>query len=69
LKTLAAIGIAGLIAATGALWFSTNSNVAVVKIRPMKPNPDLPTFKRVQERVLKQQTVDEDTFLVILIAE
>jgi hypothetical protein len=54
-KALAAIGIAGLITAAGALWFSTNSNVAVVKIQPMKPNPDLPTFKRVQERVLRQQ--------------
>ena len=55
MKGLAAIGAAGLIAAAGALWFSTSPNVIAVKVEPMRPNPNLPSFKQVEERALRQQ--------------
>jgi hypothetical protein len=48
MKGLAAIAVAGMIAAAGALWFQTNPNVVVVKVEPLRPNPNLPTFHQVQ---------------------
>lgn len=49
MKGVAAIAVAGLIAAAGVLWFQTNPNVVTVKATPMQPNANLPTFKQVQE--------------------
>jgi hypothetical protein len=49
-NALAAIGVAGLIAVAGALWFLASPAV-VVKAEPMRPNPHLPSFKQVQERL------------------
>jgi hypothetical protein len=49
-NALAAIGVAGLIAVVGALWFLT-SPVVVVKVEPIRPNPHLPSLQQVQERL------------------
>jgi hypothetical protein len=51
MKGLAAIGVAGLIAMAGALWFSTNPTVVVAKIAPVQPNTALPVFKPVPTKL------------------
>ncbi len=51
MKGIAAIAVALVIAAVGASWFLSNPTVATVKATPMQPNPDLPTFKEVQEQL------------------
>ena len=51
MKGLAAIGVAGLIAVAGALWFSTNPTVVVTRIEPLKPNAALPVFKPVPTKL------------------
>ena len=60
MKGLAGLGAAAFIAAAVALWFSTNPTVVTVEVRPLTPNADLPTFKRVSDerefRPLQQQT-------------
>ena len=54
MKGLAAIAVAGLIAAAGALWFQSSPNVVDVKVTPMQPNANMPTFKQVQEEVRRE---------------
>lgn len=54
MKGIAAIAVAGLIAAAGALWFQISPNVVDVKVTPMQPNADLPTFKQVQEDLRRE---------------
>jgi hypothetical protein len=51
MKGLAAIGVAGLIAAAGVLWFSTNPTVVVTKLAPVQPNAAIPSFKPVPTRL------------------
>ncbi len=48
MKSLAALGAAAFIAAAGVLWFATKPAVVTVKIEPLKPSADLPTFKRME---------------------
>ncbi|MET0679105.1 MAG: hypothetical protein ABW175_25175 [Bradyrhizobium sp.] len=48
MKGLTGIAVAGLIAAAGWMWFQTNPNVVTVKVQPLQPNPNLPTFKQVE---------------------
>jgi len=48
MKGLAAIGAAIFIAMAGVLWFMTKPVLVVTEVRPLQPNPDLPTFKRVR---------------------
>jgi hypothetical protein len=48
MKSLAALGAAAFIAGAGVLWFATKPVVVTVKIEPLKPSADLPTFKRVE---------------------
>ncbi len=48
---LAAIAVAGLIAAAGVLWFQTSPNVVIVKVAPMQPDASMPTFRQVQDDV------------------
>lgn len=48
MKGLGAIAVAGLIAAAGVMWFQTNPPVATVKVVPLQPNPNLPTFRQVE---------------------
>ncbi len=48
MKSLAAIAAAVLIAAAGALWFTTKPAIVIVKREPLKPSADLPTFKRLE---------------------
>jgi hypothetical protein len=55
MKGLAAIAVAGLMAAAGALWFQTSPNVVTVKVAPMQPNASLPTFKQVQDEVRQEK--------------
>ena len=52
---LAAIAVAGLIAAAGVLWFQTSPNVVTVKVTPMQPNASMPTFKQVQDEVQREK--------------
>lgn len=48
MKGLAALGAAAFIAAAGVLWFMTRPVVVVMKVEPLKPSAELPTFKRVE---------------------
>jgi hypothetical protein len=48
---LAAIAVAGLIAAAGVLWFQTSPNVVTIKVTPMQPDASMPTFRQVQDDV------------------
>ena len=47
MKGLAALGAAAVIAAAGALWFMTKPALVTAEVRPLSPNPALPTFERV----------------------
>ena len=47
MKSLAALGAAAFIAVAGVLWFTTRPAMVTVKLEPLKPSADLPTFKRV----------------------
>jgi hypothetical protein len=47
MKSLAAIGAAAFIAAAGALWFTSGPAIVTMKVEPLKPSADLPTFKRI----------------------
>ena len=51
MKGLAAIGAGGLIAIAGALWFSTSPHVVALRVEPMKPSPNMPSFNQVLEHV------------------
>jgi hypothetical protein len=51
MKGLAAIGAAGLIAAAGVLWFSSNPTVVVAKVVSVQPNAALPVFKPVPTKL------------------
>jgi len=48
MKTVAALGAAAFIAAAGALWFMTKPTIVTMKVVPLKPSADLPTFKRIE---------------------
>jgi len=48
MKGLAAIGAAAFIAMAGVLWFMSRPVFVTMEVRPLKVNPDLPTFRRVQ---------------------
>lgn len=48
---LAAIAVAGLIAAAGVLWFQTSPSVVTIKVTPMQPDASMPTFRQVQDDV------------------
>jgi hypothetical protein len=48
MKSLAALGAAAFIAAAGALWFMTQPTIVAVKMVPLQPSAELPTFKRVR---------------------
>jgi hypothetical protein len=52
---LAAIAVAGLIAAAGVLWFQTSPNVVTVKVTPMQPDASMPTFGQVQDEVQRDR--------------
>lgn len=52
MKGLAGIAVAGLIAAAGVMWFQTNPGVVTVKVQPLQPNPNLPTFKQVESDLM-----------------
>jgi hypothetical protein len=47
MKTFGALGILGLIAAAGVLWFSSNPVVVTARVEPLKPSSAIPAFKRV----------------------
>ena len=47
MKSLATVGAAALIAAAGALWFASGPTIVTMKVEPLKPSADLPTFKRI----------------------
>ena len=47
MKTLAALAVAGLIAAVGMLWYLSNPVVVVVERRALQPSSAIPTFQRV----------------------
>jgi hypothetical protein len=47
MKSFAALGAVGLIAAVGMLWFLSNPVVFTVKVKPLQPSSALPTFKPV----------------------
>lgn len=48
MKGLIGIAVAGSIAGAGLLWFHSDPYVVTVKTVPLQPNPNLPTFKRVE---------------------
>lgn len=48
MKSLAALGAAFFIAAAGALWYVAKPTIIAVKAEPLRPNADLPTFKRLE---------------------
>jgi hypothetical protein len=48
MKSLAALGAAAFIAGAGVLWFMTKPVIVTMKVEPLKPSADLPTFNRVQ---------------------
>jgi hypothetical protein len=48
MKGLTGLAVAALIAAAGLMWFQTNPNVVTVKVQPLQPNPNLPTFRQVE---------------------
>jgi hypothetical protein len=48
MKSLAALGATAFIAAAGLLWFTTKPAIVTMKVEPLKPSADLPTFKRVE---------------------
>jgi hypothetical protein len=48
MKSLASLGVAALIAAAGVLWFMTNPTIVTIKVVPLKPSSELPTFKPVR---------------------
>jgi hypothetical protein len=48
MKGLAALGAAGFIAMAGVLWFMARPVLVVTEVRPLQPNPDMPTFKRLR---------------------
>jgi len=52
---LAAIAVAGLIAAAGVLWFQTSPNVVTIKVTPMQPDASMPTFRQVQDDVQRDR--------------
>jgi hypothetical protein len=54
MKGLTGIFVAGLMAVAGALWFQSSPNVVTVRPAPMQPDPNLPTFKQVQDEVLRE---------------
>ena len=47
MKSFTALGAVGLIAAAGVLWFLSNPVVFTVKVKPLQPSSELPTFHRV----------------------
>ena len=47
MKSLAAVGAAAFIAMAGALWFRSGPAIVTMKVEPLKPSADLPTFKRI----------------------
>jgi hypothetical protein len=47
MKGLAGIAVAACIAGAVALWFATGPALVAMKEEPLKPNPALPTFHRV----------------------
>ena len=47
MKGLAALGAAGLVAAACGLWFLSNPILAGVRVVPLQPSADLPSFKHV----------------------
>ena len=47
MKSIAALGVAGLISLAGVLWFLGNPVVVGVKVTPVVPSSKLPTFKPV----------------------
>ncbi|MFG3592813.1 hypothetical protein [Bradyrhizobium sp. RDI18] len=55
MKGLTAIAVAGLMSAAGVLWFQTSPNVVAIKTTPMQPNPNMPTFKQVQDEVRREK--------------
>jgi hypothetical protein len=48
MKSLASLGVAALIAAAGVLWFMSNPTIVTMKVVPLKPSSELPTFKPVR---------------------
>jgi hypothetical protein len=48
MKSLAALGAAAFIAAAGALWFMTKPTIVAMKVAPLQPSSELPTFQRVR---------------------
>lgn len=48
MKSLTALAAAIFIAVAGAFWFSTKPAIVVVKVEPLKPSADAPTFKRLE---------------------
>jgi hypothetical protein len=59
-KTLAALASAALIAAAGLLWFFSNPVVIAVKLEPLKPSAEIPTFHRVQDDLRRGVDVNSD---------
>ncbi|WP_156433828.1 hypothetical protein [Bradyrhizobium retamae] len=55
MKGLIAIAVAGLMSVAGILWFQTSPNVVAVKVTPMQPNPNMPTFKQMQDEVRREK--------------
>jgi hypothetical protein len=49
MKSLLAIVTALVIAAAGGLWFATKPVLVTARLESLKPNPDMPTFKRVPQ--------------------
>jgi hypothetical protein len=47
-KTLAALASVGFIAGAGLFWFLSNPVVIGVKLQPVKPSAEIPTFHRVE---------------------
>jgi hypothetical protein len=45
MKEIAALGVAALIAAAGALWFTTRPALVSIETRELTVNEEMPTFK------------------------
>ena len=60
-KTFAALATAGLIVGAGLLWFLSNPVVIAVKLAPLKPSAEIPTFHRVQDAPARSVDADSDS--------
>jgi hypothetical protein len=48
MKEIAALGAAALIAAAGALWFTTKPALVQTEVAPLQARDDMPTFKPIR---------------------